>query len=118
VVRPKPRNPVLADAFKRIGLVERTGRGIDLIFEGQLRTGHRPPDYERSDETGVKEIEPARCEALVEQYVRTHGRITRAEAAEVCGLSPSQAYRLLRRLVDRGCSGRSGAGGVPIRALC
>ncbi|MFQ5854062.1 MAG: ATP-binding protein, partial [Anaerolineae bacterium] len=53
VVRPKPRNPVLADAFKRIGLVERTGRGIDLIFDGQLRTGHRPPDYGRSDETGV-----------------------------------------------------------------
>lgn len=58
VVRPRPRNPVLADAFKRIGLVERTGRGIDLIFEGQLRTGHRPPDYGRSDETGVTVVLP------------------------------------------------------------
>jgi len=29
VAPPRPRNPVLADAFKRIGLVERTGRGIE-----------------------------------------------------------------------------------------
>jgi ATP-dependent DNA helicase RecG len=58
VVRPRPRNPVLADAFKRIGLVERTGRGIDPIFEGQLRTGHRSPDYSRSDETGVTVVLP------------------------------------------------------------
>src|SRR5690606_36795666 len=36
VVAPRPRNPVLADAFKRIGLVDRTGRGIDTIYEGQL----------------------------------------------------------------------------------
>jgi len=45
---PRPRNPVLADAFKRIGLVERTGRGIDTIFEGQLRYGRQLPDYSRS----------------------------------------------------------------------
>ena len=58
VVRPRPRNPVLADVFKRIGLVERTERGIDLIFEGQLHTGHRPPDYSRSDETSVTVVLP------------------------------------------------------------
>ena len=28
---PRPRNPRLADVFKRLGLVERTGRGVDLI---------------------------------------------------------------------------------------
>ncbi|HUF27450.1 MAG TPA: ATP-binding protein [Gemmatimonadaceae bacterium] len=48
VTAPRPRNPVLADAFKRIGLVERTGRGIDAIYEGQLRYGRRVPDYSRS----------------------------------------------------------------------
>ena len=32
VVEPRPRNPNLADAIKRIGLAERTGRGVDLIF--------------------------------------------------------------------------------------
>jgi ATP-dependent DNA helicase RecG len=47
VTAPRPRNPVLADAFKRMGLVERTGRGIDTIFEGQLRYGRPAPDYSR-----------------------------------------------------------------------
>jgi ATP-dependent DNA helicase RecG len=42
---PVPRNPLLADIFKRLGLVERTGRGIGLIYSGQLRTGRLPPDY-------------------------------------------------------------------------
>ncbi len=50
---PRPRNPLLADAFKRIGLVERTGRGVSLIYLGQLQNGRRPPSYDRSTETSV-----------------------------------------------------------------
>lgn len=53
VVEPKPRNPRLADAFKRIGLVERTGRGVETVYRGQLRNGRRPPDYSHSNEGGV-----------------------------------------------------------------
>jgi ATP-dependent DNA helicase RecG len=53
VVEPKPRNPLLADAFKRIGLAERTGRGVDLIFQGPLRYGRPEPDYSRSDSSQV-----------------------------------------------------------------
>lgn len=45
---PKPRNPALADALKRIGLVERTGRGVDLIYRGMLRYGRNLPDYSQS----------------------------------------------------------------------
>ena len=30
------RNQTLANALKRIGLAERTGRGIDRIFEGSI----------------------------------------------------------------------------------
>jgi ATP-dependent DNA helicase RecG len=52
-VEPRPRNPLLADIIKRIGLAERTGRGVDLIFEGLLRYGRPAPDYSRSDSTGV-----------------------------------------------------------------
>jgi ATP-dependent DNA helicase RecG len=54
VTAPRPRNPVLADAFKRMGLVERTGRGIDTIFEGQLRYGRPAPDYSRSTAGAVQ----------------------------------------------------------------
>ena len=56
VAPPRPRNPVLADAFKRIGLVERTGRGIDTIFEGQLRYGRQLPDYSRSTVSTVQVV--------------------------------------------------------------
>lgn len=42
---PHGRNTVLADALKRIGLAERTGRGIDRIFEGSLLYGRLLPDY-------------------------------------------------------------------------
>jgi len=52
-VEPRPRNPLLADIIKRVGLAERTGRGVDLIFEGLLRYGRPAPDYSRSDSTGV-----------------------------------------------------------------
>lgn len=52
-VEPRPRNPYLADALKRIGLAERTGRGVDRIYEGMLRFGRPAPDYSSSNETGV-----------------------------------------------------------------
>lgn len=50
---PRSRNPLLADIVKRIGLAERTGRGIDRIFEGMLRYGRSAPDYCMSDEVTV-----------------------------------------------------------------
>jgi ATP-dependent DNA helicase RecG len=53
VTEPRPRNPVLADAVKRIGLAERTGRGVDLIYQGLLRYGRPAPDYRRSDAQSV-----------------------------------------------------------------
>ena len=48
VAAPHPRSPLLADAFKRTGLVERTGRGINRMFAEQLRVGRPAPDYGRS----------------------------------------------------------------------
>ncbi len=53
VTPPRPRNPLLADAFKRAGIVERTARGIDTIFFEQLRNGRPAPSYGRSTEASV-----------------------------------------------------------------
>ena len=50
---PHGRNPLLADSLKRIGLAERTGRGIDRIFEGSLRYGKPVPDYSASTSVTV-----------------------------------------------------------------
>ncbi|HPC83852.1 MAG TPA: ATP-binding protein [Thermoanaerobaculaceae bacterium] len=58
VTAPRPRNPLLADAFKRAGIVERTARGIDTIFYEQLRNGHPAPSYARSDATTVTLVIP------------------------------------------------------------
>jgi ATP-dependent DNA helicase RecG len=204
VTPPRPRNPLLADGFKRAGIVERTARGIDTIFTEELRNGRPAPSYARSDEAGVvlvlpggeanldfvrlvveesrervlglddllvlnrlwqerslttaepagliqkpepearavlarlgesglveargqrkgrtwhlsastygrlgqkaayvrqRGFEPIQQEQMVLQYVEMHDRITRAEVAELCRLSPDQAYRLLTRLVEQG----------------
>lgn len=51
---PKPRNRRLYEAGKRLGLVEQTGRGVDKVYEGQVRYGRPVPDYSASDATGVR----------------------------------------------------------------
>ena len=51
---PHGRNPVLADALKRVGLAERSGRGVDRIFEGSLLYGRPLPDYSESSAVTVK----------------------------------------------------------------
>jgi len=58
VTAPRPRNPLLTDAFKRAGIVERTARGIDTIFYEQLRNGRPAPSYERSNEAAVVVVLP------------------------------------------------------------
>ncbi len=78
VVEPRPRNPLLADALKRIGLAERTGRGIDLIYEGLLRYGRPAPNYGRSTGSSVVVILPGgeadlgTLQTIIEEENRTH----------------------------------------------
>lgn len=49
----RPRSPILAAAFKRAGLVERRGKGVNEMFEQQLRAGRDTPDYSRSTPDSV-----------------------------------------------------------------
>ncbi len=205
VTTPRPRNPLLADVFKRAGIVERTARGIDTIFYEQLRNGRPAPSYDRSESTSVTVVipggdanldfvrllvtedqnrphltldellilntlwherilltedaahltqkseadaraslqhlveaglvevrgqkrgrawhlsaaayralgdkaayvrqrgfEPLQQKQMVLQYVENNGQITRREAAELCRIASSQAYRILNNLVDEG----------------
>lgn len=75
-VDPTPRNPRLADIFKRLGLSERTGRGVDIIYEGTLRYGRPAPNYRRSTSELVVVAMDARpanlqfAEAIVEEERR------------------------------------------------
>lgn len=124
VAPPRPRSPILADAFKRAGLVERTGRGIDLIFEGQLRYGRRAPDYGRTTRASVVVVlpgGPARIELAryVAEEVRqgrrlnlndlmalnelvVERRLTTRRAAELMQIDEASARSHLNQMVDRG----------------
>ncbi len=215
VTAPRSRNPLLADIVKRIGLAERTGRGIDRIYEGMLRYGRPAPDYAMSDassvvlmlqksdaDTGFLEMiltheertgtampidsliiisrlrqerrlttsdltedtqkseqatrtaleklmeaglveahgagrgrtymlsakvyrhagqkaayvrqqagfDPIQQEQMVLKFMEQHGTIKRADVADLCKISPFQATRLLKRLIEEGEIARKGKG--------
>jgi ATP-dependent DNA helicase RecG len=82
VTAPRPRNPLLADAFKRAGIVERTARGIDTIFYEQLRNGRPAPSYARTDATSVVVVIPGGQANL--DFVRL--LVTEAQSGRVLGL--------------------------------
>lgn len=82
VTAPRPRNPLLADAFKRAGIVERTARGIDTIFYEQLRNGRPAPSYARSDSAGVVVVIPGGEASL--DFVRL--LVTEAQRGLILGL--------------------------------
>lgn len=95
---PRPRNPALADAFKRLGLVDRTGRGVDLIYTGMLRFGRPAPDYSQSMVDMVKlsiSTEPADL-AFVRMVLQEEAR--QSEALPVETLLVLTALRQARRL--------------------
>jgi ATP-dependent DNA helicase RecG len=50
----KPRNPVLASAFRTLGLAEETGRGVDRMYRESIRSGRELPGIEdRGDSVRV-----------------------------------------------------------------
>lgn len=51
-----PRNRLLAEALQRVGLVERAGQGVNLMYERSVQQGKRTPDYSRSDATAVQVV--------------------------------------------------------------
>ena len=67
-VGPTPRNRILAEAVKRIGLAERTGRGVDKIYQSMLRSGHEIPDYSDSNSTVV--VLRLNSAEMDEQFIR------------------------------------------------
>jgi ATP-dependent DNA helicase RecG len=125
VAPPHPRSPLLADAFKRAGLVERTGRGINRMFAEQLRVGREAPDYGRSSADHVVAVLPggpanlAMTRWVLEQEQQTgrplglsdlqvlaelsrERRATTTQLAQVMQRSEAEARHLLTHMVERG----------------
>ena len=64
----KPRNRVLLEAIRKLGLAEQAGVGIDRMYRDMIRSGHRPPDITDSDHVRVALIGGAPNRALA-RYV-------------------------------------------------
>ncbi len=129
---PRPRNPLLADALKRAGIVERTGRGVDTIFRAQLRNGRPAPSYDRSDDAGVTLVlpggdanldfirwvvaeerrnqPPTVDQLLILNELGSIRQLTTPEAARLIHRPPSEARRILERMLDAGLVQASGNG--------
>lgn len=127
---PQARNRLLADAFKRAGLVERVGRGINRVFREQIALGRSGPDYARSTPdrvevrllagpadrelaTYVAELErdgqPLDLnDLLILHELRVEGRVTSREMAEVLQVGQPEARAALQRMVERGLVERRG----------
>jgi len=48
-----PRSVILADAFKRAGLVDRAGRGVPRMFDTLFRLGRNGPDFSATNDHAV-----------------------------------------------------------------
>jgi len=129
---PKARNPLIADAFKRAGLVERTGRGVNRVYSTQLALGRPQPDYSRSTRSWVEARLPAgpadrelaafvaasardgrRLDLQTLQVlheVRSERRITSGRAGELLQVSGDEARSVLNSLVERGLLESRGEG--------
>ena len=53
------RNQRLAEVFEKAGFIERSGQGLDLIFEKSIRSGKGKPDLSKSTKHSVKLLIPA-----------------------------------------------------------
>ena len=130
-VEPHGRNPVLADALKRIGLAEKTGRGIDRIFEGSIVFGRPLPDYSETTSTYVKlfiqRAEPDLAftkmisneenrlgrslpinSLLILSALQSQRRLTIAEITELTNIGEIRAKAVVEKLVEAGLVDASG----------
>ena len=132
-VEPHGRNPVLADALKRIGLAERSGRGVDRIFEGSLLYGRDLPDYSESTSTNVKLFIPRGApdkhlvslitdeqkrigaplplnSLLVLNVLKHNHRMSLLEISEECVVPEAKLKSTLERLTESGLIDAIGSG--------
>ncbi|KPM56820.1 transcriptional regulator [Frankia sp. R43] len=135
---PRPRSPLLADAFRRAGITERSGRGIRRAYAAQLAGGLAGPDFHRSTADCVIAVLPAQeadlafahfalgrssagsplelPDLLVLTTALRDGPLRTADAAELLGTGKEQARRQLTGMVGRGLLAIDGDRGTRVWA--
>lgn len=129
----RPRSPILAEAFRRARLVDRRGKGINDMFEQQLRAGRDTPDYSGSTPDSVivqvslghADLDLVRFlltwennnqrpltldELRVVHEVKSAGSAASVEVAEVLRITPVSTRSILARLVELGILEARGVG--------
>lgn len=141
IVEPHGRNPALTDALKRIGLAEKTGRGIDRIFEGSIVYGRPLPDYSESTSRNVRlYLRRAKADIafaklitsekkrdnkglsiyalMILSCLREYGRSSLDQIAELTKLPKNKLTVSLEQLVERGTIEAVGKGKTRSFMLC
>lgn len=129
----RPRSPILADAFRRAGLVERRGKGVNQMFEQQLRAGRAEPDFSRTTSASVvvavalgsADLDLVRFivtwenehtqtlpldDIRVIHEVKAFGSTTISEIVESLNMIPTTARVIATRLVELGILEARGSG--------
>jgi ATP-dependent DNA helicase RecG len=106
------RNDKLAALFLRLKLIEAYGTGIPRIFETYAKLGVTPSIPITNDgflirlpNAGAAESVPVIAPRRNDQLILAHfvnKDFTKQEAADLLGISASGAYKLLRRMAERG----------------
>ena len=124
------RNPLLAEALEKIGLVNRSGFGVKRIYEETLSDGKDLPQYEaglsfvkltlptainpsfaRLARGARQSGEPLAIEELILlRGIARNGALTRRSAAELLPLTEEQTAERLPALRERGFLDASGRG--------
>jgi len=117
---PKRRNRLLAEAFQRLGVVNRAGLGVDRIYRALLSVGKPPPLY-RDQANAVTIVLAATSffkevaifvgeqgqqghtwsveELIIINHLFTHDKIKSDEAAQLLQRSASEASDVLHKMV-------------------
>jgi ATP-dependent DNA helicase RecG len=129
----RPRSPIIADAFKRAGIVDRAGRGVREIYQQLLRAGRGEPDFSRSTSLAVTVSVPtSQADVETVRFVVEHEEATgralgllqlrlihelksmgpQSIAELAVGLNESEAHvrAQVTRLVEQGVVEARGAG--------
>ncbi len=106
----KPTASVRAslERLVELGLIEARGEKKGRVYHFSpvvYRALGRSSAYVRT-----RGFEPIQGEAMVNQFVQAHGKITRAEVAELCHLSELQAFRFLKAMSELGSLKQVGNG--------
>ena len=119
--RQSPRNRRIAEAFAKCGLVERSGQGMNLMFEQSIRQGKAVPDFAGTDEHTVfltlsGEVQDPRFVRFLEKVGReTLASFTTQDFLALDSIHrelplPDHLRQRLPRLVDLGLVERVGKG--------